>query len=102
MHLIQILIPLYDNQKEPFPSEYYSEIRIMLTSKFGGGTAHSNSPATGLWKENDEKIVKDKIIIYEVMADDLDRMWWAFFKGHMEKLFQQDEIVIRASRIELM
>ncbi|MGV3585606.1 MAG: hypothetical protein ACO1OF_01285 [Adhaeribacter sp.] len=60
MQLIQILLPLYNNQKEPFPTDVFTRIRQELTEKFGGITAFSRSPATGLWKENKEKTVKTK------------------------------------------
>ncbi len=102
MQLIQILLPLYNNQKEPFPQTVFTHIRQELTEKFGGITAFSRSPATGLWKENEEKTVKDEIIIYEVMAESLDLEWWQCYKVNLEETFRQDEILIRTWEVQVI
>ncbi|GEO03847.1 hypothetical protein AAE02nite_15110 [Adhaeribacter aerolatus] len=102
MQLIQILLPLYNNQKEPFAQTVFNEIQQELTEKFGGITSFSRAPATGLWKENEEKTVKDEIIIYEVMAETLDRNWWQHYKAILEKTFRQEEILIRAWEIQVL
>ena len=102
MQLIQILLPLYNNQKEPFSQSVFTRIRQELTEKFGGITAFSRAPATGLWKENEEKTVKDEIIIYEVMADTLDQSWWQNYKKSLEKTFSQEEILIRTWQIQVL
>ncbi|WP_026461568.1 hypothetical protein [Adhaeribacter aquaticus] len=102
MRLVQILLPLFNNEFEVFPKDHYIEIREELTEKFGGITTYSRTPATGLWKENENKTVKDDIIIYEVMAENLDRVWWEKFKEELEKKFKQDTIIIRSWEIEVM
>jgi hypothetical protein len=102
MQLIQILLPLYNNQKDLFPEHYFTQIRQELTEKFGGITTYSRAPATGLWKETEAKTVKDAIIIYEVMAEDLDRSWWQDYKEKLKRVFQQDEILIRSWEIEVL
>ncbi len=101
MKLVQILLPLFNNNQEAFPPVYYSQIREELTSRYGGVTAYSHSPATGIWKENGEKTIQDKIVIYEVMTDVTDREWWSIFKRRAERIFQQEEIVIRAIQIDI-
>jgi len=102
MQLIQILLPLYNNQKEAFPTDTFTHIRQELTDKFGGITAFSRAPATGLWKENEEKTVKDEIIIYEVMAEILEQAWWQNYKESLEKTFRQEEILIRTWEIQVL
>jgi hypothetical protein len=102
MQQIQILLPLYNNEKKPFPTAIFNRIRQELTKKFGGITTFSRAPATGLWKENEDKTVKDEIIIYEVMAETLDRNWWGSYKKKLEEIFRQDEILIRAWEIQVL
>lgn len=102
MQLIQILLPLYNNQQQPFAPAVFTRIRQELTEKFGGITAFSRAPATGLWKENEEKTVKDDIIIYEVMAKSLDLNWWQRYKVNLEETFRQDEILIRTWEIQVL
>jgi hypothetical protein len=61
MYLIQPLLPLYDNDKKPFPSHDYEEIRLPLAELFGGVTAFIRSPAVGLWKEGDIEVSRDDV-----------------------------------------
>jgi hypothetical protein len=42
--------------------DFYPERRKELTDHFGGITAYIHSPAIGLWKEEDDKTVKDEIV----------------------------------------
>jgi hypothetical protein len=37
------------------------------------------------------------VVIVEVMADELDRAWWAGYRRVLESRFRQDEILIRAT-----
>ena len=99
-HLVQLLLPLYDNAGRAFPAEHYTAIRDELTERFGGLTAYSRSPAQGLWQESDGPPRRDDIIVYEVMTDTLDREWWRAYRRALEKRFAQDELVIRSQTVE--
>ena len=97
MHLIQLLLPLYDNEKNAFPRAAFTRVREELTDTFGGVTDHLRAPAQGLWKESpDEPPTRDDVVIFEVMADDLDEAWWRVYRRELETRFRQDTIVIRA------
>jgi len=102
MHLIQILLPLYDENGESFSSGHCSVIRKELADKFGGITTYTRSPAVGLWKETENKTVRDEIIIFELMIAEVDELWWSNYKIGLEKLFKQDIIVIRSWEITLL
>jgi len=102
MHLIQILLPLYDKEHNLFSAAYFTAIRQELTDKFGGITSYSRAPATGLWKENEAKTVKDDITIYEVVAEVIDRDWWREYKEKLKQKFEQDEVMIRAWETEML
>lgn len=99
MHLIQILLPLYTNEGKPFPEPLYDQTKHMLTEHFGGLTTYVRSPAVGLWKENTEKTVRDDIVIYEVMSEELDKKWWQSYREQLCALFEQEALVIRATEI---
>ena len=43
---------------------------------------------------------RDDIVIFEVMADQLERPWWRQYRTELEQRFSQTELVIRASPIE--
>jgi hypothetical protein len=100
VNLIQLLLPLYDNDGKPFPPSMFREIRTRLTERFGGLTAYTRSPAEGLWKEGDGEAKRDEVVVYEVMVDDLDRAWWGGFRAELERRFAQQELVVRAQRYE--
>lgn len=100
MHLVQLLIPLQDEQGRPFPRAHYDNLARRLTDQFGGVTAYTRAPATGLWEDESGERVRDQVIVYEVMVADLDRVWWAALRQQLEAQFAQDEVVIRALGME--
>ncbi|HEX8387207.1 MAG TPA: hypothetical protein VF576_13535 [Rubricoccaceae bacterium] len=100
MYLVQLLLPLSDNTGQPFPAAHYDGVRDELTRRFGGLTAYTRAPAEGLWGTDAERADRDDVVVYEVMADVLDRAWWASFRAELEREFAQDEIVVRAHGVE--
>lgn len=102
MHLIEILLPLTDNEGKPFEADLHSRVRDELAEHFGGVTAFTRGPAEGLWKDGDRASERDDIVIFEVMADWLDRGWWSSYRTALERRFRQDEIVVRALEVELL
>jgi hypothetical protein len=102
MHIIQILLPLQDNNGDSYPTDYYTQLAAELTDKYGGLTAYTRSPATGLWKEAPNKTVKDDIVIFEVMAENFNEGVLKLLKEGLEKKFAQREILIRGFEIRLV
>ena len=101
MHLIQILLPLRDNDGHPFPGEAYGTVRGELAERFGGITAFTRAPAEGVWKEGG-RTSRDDIVVFEVMAPALDRAWWEGYRADLERRFQQEAIVVRAIRVDML
>jgi hypothetical protein len=101
MHLIQLLLPQYDNTGEQFPEAYYTKVRRELTDKFGGLTAFTRAPAQGLWK-NEGETKRDDILVFEIMSPRLNRAWWRHYRAALEERFRQDRIIIRAQRIDVV
>ena len=99
MRLVQILLPTHDNAGEPFPHTLFVAVRSELTDAFGGVTAYLRAPATGLWDEGDQ-VVRDDIVIYEAMVEEMDDPWWSTYRRQLEKRFRQDEVVIRVLPME--
>ena len=102
MHLIEILLPIADNEGKPFPPDLRAAVRDELVEHFGGVTAFTRSPAEGLWKEGEGAPDRDDIVILEVMAERLDRGWWGRYRNALERRFRQDVIVVRAREVELL
>ena len=89
MHLVQLLLPRYDDA-----------VSRELTERFGGMTAYARSPAKGEWKPAPGETVHDDIVVYEVMVEQLDRAWWAGYRKTLEQRLRQKELVVRAHQIE--
>ena len=100
MHLVQILLPLTDNDGRPFAAGEYEEVRRTLTERFGGVTAYVRAPAEGHWKGDEGSTTRDEIVIYEVMVEELDRAWLGEFRERLRVRFRQEELVIRATAVE--
>ena len=97
MQLVQILIPVFDNAGHRFEQELFEAVRAHLIERFGGLTAFVQSPALGLWKDAESGMTtQDAMILIEVMCDALDHAWWSDYRRSLEKIFRQDEIVVRA------
>jgi hypothetical protein len=102
MHLIQILLPLYDNEGKSFKQEELLRVRDELSERFGGITTYIRSPAVGLWKETGETTVRDDIVIYEVMTAELDREWWKHYREQLTLSFRQALLIVRVSEVQLL
>ncbi len=99
MYLIQILLPVRDNAGQPFPRGNYDVLRVELTRVFGGVTAYSRVPAEGLWEDSNGEVSHDEIVVFEVMADTLERDWWQRFRQTLAERFAQEQLVLRALSI---
>lgn len=102
MHLIRMLLPLYDNAGEQLPAHLFDQVFDELTHKFGGVTAYQRSPAEGAWKPPGERIVHDDVVLYEIMVETLDRAWWHDYRHTLESRFEQDKLLILALATETL
>lgn len=102
MHLIQLLLPLYDNDGVHFAQSLYAQVRGELVERFGGLTAYTRAPAAGVWEEAPGRHVRDDIVIYEIMAEALDRDWWQRYRTELEQRFVQEKLVVRATAVQLL
>lgn len=102
MHLVQLLLPLYDPQGRRFPADKFAAVRRELTERFGGVTAYVRSPAEGLWQDAEGDLQRDDVVIHEVMVEALDREWWAGYRERLRASFAQEALVVRSSTIELL
>jgi hypothetical protein len=100
MQLIEILLPLRGNDGRPFAPELWAFVRETLVDRFGGLTAFNRAPAEGLWEPEEGARSRDEIVLLEVMAEALERGWWADFRRELERRFAQEEVVIRARTVE--
>ena len=101
MYVIQILLPLSDNQGRAFSEATLQTIHQELTHRFGGLTAFTRAPAEGVWA-HDGQHARDDIVVVEVMTDELDRPWWAAFRERVERQLSQERLIVRAQPTEML
>jgi hypothetical protein len=101
MHLIQLLLPLYSNAGVPFEQTLFIDVRNELVDRFGGITAYTRAPVNGLWQES-ARLVRDDLIIYEIMVEALDEDWWRDYRILLENRFQQESLVVRTHQIRVL
>jgi hypothetical protein len=101
MHLIQILLPVRDNDGKPFGPHPFEEIAWSLSKKFGGITAYNRAPGEGRWEQSG-KTQHDDVLVIEVMFTRLDKPWWTEFRRSLETTFRQERVIVRATDIELL
>ena len=101
MNLVQILLPIRNNEGQPFGKPLFDEVRTDLADHFGGVTAYMRAPATGIWEDNGEQ-VKDDVVIFEVMVDHIEREFWRLYRLELQEKFEQDVIVVRAQKMEML
>ncbi|EYB68213.1 hypothetical protein DEIPH_ctg025orf0051 [Deinococcus phoenicis] len=94
MHLVQRLLPLSDHAGQPFDPGHCARIRQPFTERFSGLTAYTRAPAAGLWQD-ERQTVRDDVVVYEVMVEELDRECWAGVPGGVAACLQ-DEPGMRA------
>jgi hypothetical protein len=100
MHLVQLLLPVFANDGERLSEALYRDVAHELTQRFGGLTAYSRAPAKGFWQDEPGRTQRDDIVVYEVMVEELDRVWWAGYRSALQRRFKQEELVVRAQEIE--
>jgi hypothetical protein len=102
MHLVQLLLPLYDNEGQALPKSLFARVRDELVERFGGLTAYTRAPASGVWDDGDGRPQHDELVIYEVMAPTLDVAWWRRYREQLEAAFRQETLVVRTQSVQLL
>lgn len=97
--LVQILLPLQDNERQAYSHASFTRVRQELVAKWGGVTAHLAAPAEGVWRDEGHLVI-DSIVVFEAMVKHFDRQWWHDYRVQLEARFRQQQIVVRAFRIE--
>jgi hypothetical protein len=101
MYLVQILLPLADNDGVAFTREDFAQVRGELAERFGGITTFTRAPAEGVWTEVGGSR-RDDLFVFEVMARDVDHAWWERYRAELERRFRQETLVVRAIKVDML
>ncbi len=101
-HLIQLLLPRTSGLAPGKLEGCFAETRAELVAAFKGVTAYLRSPAQGLWTAPDGQVEQDEMIMVEVVADEFDVEWWRDYADKLARRFDQEEIHVRALRVDTL
>ena len=96
MHVVELFLPLTRNDGAPQPRALFAAVRAELVERFGGLTAFTRAPAEGLWADGCG-VEADRIVVFEVMDEAFDAGWWRGYREGLERRFEQEEVLVRAS-----
>jgi hypothetical protein len=100
VYLVQILLPVLDQQGAEYDKQLYRDLARDLTNRFGGFTAYTQSPATGYLEDGPGRVVREPIVVYEVMVENLERTWWAALRERLEIEFAQGDLIVRSHEVQ--
>jgi inorganic pyrophosphatase len=100
--MIQLFLPVKDQNGKPFAKSLYRNLNVQLLKKFGGLTVYARSVATGFWENDNGNKVKEEVLIYEVMTAHVEEKYWKKLKSSLQEKFSQQEIMIISSQIALL
>ena len=102
MHLVELFLPLADNEGSPFTRPIFASVEKELAEMFGGATAYPRAPASGIWKQGSKNTKRDDLVVYEIMTERIDADWWKSYREKLEQIFKQERILIRSHEICLL
>jgi hypothetical protein len=97
--LIQMLLPTKSAQRTSYSDDLLRRTRRELIDRFGGITAYTRAPASGVWTSPDGDVEEDDVVMIEVLAEQFDIRWWQSYASTLKERFQQESILIRANEV---
>jgi hypothetical protein len=102
MFVVELFLPLEKPDGSAVDAEVFERVKLELTGHFGGVTAHLQSPAQGAWKPEAEDVIHDRIVIFEVMVEDVDTAWWRAYRHRLEDELDQHRVLVRLHQVTLL
>jgi hypothetical protein len=102
MFVVELFLPLEKPDGSAVPADLFDRIKTELTDRFGGVTAHLQSPASGAWKPEAADVIHDRVVIFEVMIEDVDTEWWRQYRHRLEAELEQQRILARLHQVTVL
>ena len=102
MVLIQMLLPTRSSEGSAFPEDLSRRTREELVERFGGVTAYTRAPATGVWTSPEGDVEVDSVVMIEVLGENFEKVWWRSYAKTLKERFRQESIHIRATDVYVL
>ena len=102
MFVVELFLPLEKPDGSPVPADLFERIKTELTDRFGGVTAQLQPPASGAWKPEAAEVIHDRVVIFEVMIEDVDTEWWRQYRHRLEVELEQQRILARLHQVTVL
>jgi hypothetical protein len=102
LQLVQILLPLTDNDGRAFAPGMFEALKDELAQRHGGVTAFVQAPAQGRWAPDGAVASEEDVVIFEVMVENLRADEWLARRRELERRFDQEHVIIRHMEIGLI
>src|SRR5688572_9125072 len=97
-----MLLPTRSAAGAAFADELVRRTREELIERFGGLTAYTRSPATGVWTSPDGDVEEDKVVMIEVLSGRFEKDWWRSYAETLKQRFEQETIHVRATDVDVL
>ncbi len=96
----ELLIPLADNEGQPFPAARIEQVSDILVQRFKGCRCQTTSPYLGSW-EHRGHLYREDLLLFTVDAPRSDESlsWILRFKNRLKRQFKQIEIYLAVSEM---
>jgi len=96
----ELLIPLFDNEEQPFEPDKILSVSDKLLLRFGGCRMEPLNPHIGSWIEA-ERTYYDQLLMFTVDTprEDASLDWFLEYKEHLKTEFKQVEIYLAVSEV---
>ena len=102
MVLIQMLLPTRSPEGLAFPEDLLRRTRDELIARFGGLTAYTRTPATGIWTSPEGDVEVDSVVMIEVLSEAFDKGWWRAYAETLKERLHQQAIHLRATEVYVL
>src|SRR5918993_5380913 len=102
MVLIQMLLPTRSPEGAAFADDLMRRTREELMERFGGLTAYTRAPATGVWASPEGHVEVDSVVMIEVLSENFEKAWWRAYADTLKGRFRQESIHIRANDVYVL
>jgi hypothetical protein len=87
VYVIQVRLPLCGREGAGRPEGVFRQVEAELVERFGRVTAYLRKPAKKRAPATRDPLEREELVVFEVLARDVDRSWWGKYRRLLAKRF---------------